>query len=247
MNTIIIPTTQNIELEYPVAHLGDRIVAGIIDTAVLFTYIIIWNWFLTEYGEYSSFEDYTSSTVSILSFLPAAFYSLWTELFFNGRTLGKLIMKTRTIRTDGAPPTISNYLIRWILKLVDVWLSVMILIPGIVGMITILINKKGQRLGDLAAGTTVIKLKLVTTFGDTIFMHTGEDYEVVFPEIQTLSDRDVSILKEVLDAGVKSSNPMLLDKLATKVKEVAGITSTMSDRAFLETILRDYNHVYGRS
>ncbi|MDX2245551.1 MAG: RDD family protein [Bacteroidia bacterium] len=247
MNTIIIPTTQNIELEYPVAHLGDRITSGLIDLGVLILYVYLWGVLIDKYNYHSEWKDYLTDTLSIFSFLPAAFYSLWSEWFFNGQTLGKKIMKMRTIRTDGAPATLSGYLLRWMLRLVDVWMSVgIVLMPGIVGMIAISVNKKGQRLGDILAGTSVIKLQLVTTFGDTMFVDTEENHKVVFPEIHNLSDRDVSILKEVFDMGIKSFNPELLEKLANKVKEVSGIKTKMSDKQFLETVLRDYNHVFGK-
>ena len=249
MNTIIIPTTQNIELEYPVANVGDRILAGIVDLLVLVVYVFLWAQILSSYVEHShdSWQDYTTDTIWIIAMLPAMFYTLFCEVFFSGQTLGKRLVNMKTIRVDGSPPTISNYMIRWALRVVDVWLSIsFLLMPGIIGVITLSVNKKGQRLGDLAAGTAVIKQKLVTTFGDTIFIDTGENYEVIYPEIQNLSDRDVSILKEVLDAGVKSSNPKLLEKLANKVKEVASIEDNSSPQKFLETVLKDYNHVYGR-
>jgi uncharacterized RDD family membrane protein YckC len=249
MNTIIIPTTQNIELEYPVANIGDRIVAALIDIVLLAIYLLFWTKILNTYYHHTHSEllDYTTDVVWILAFLPAALYSVLCEVFFSGQTLGKRIMNTKTIRVDGTVPTISNYLIRWMLRLVDVWMSMgFLLMPGVIGLITISVNKKGQRLGDLAAGTTVIKLKLVTTFGDTMFMETDQDYEVVYHQIQNLSDRDVAILKEVLDAGIKSANPALLEKLADKVKEVARIEDDTPPREFLVTVLKDYNHLFGK-
>ncbi|MCB0853814.1 MAG: RDD family protein [Bacteroidetes bacterium] len=249
MNTIIIPTTQNIELEYPVANIGDRIIAGVADIAVIALYLFIWTKILNTYYEntYSEWIDYTTDIVWILAFLPAALYSLLCEIFFSGQTVGKRLMNTKTIRVDGAVPTISNYMIRWMLRIVDVWMSMgFLLVPGVIGLVTISVNKKGQRLGDLAAGTTVIKLKLVTTFRYTMFMETAQDYEVVYHQIQSLSDRDVAILKEVLDAGVKSSNPALLEKLANKVKEVAGIEDNTPPKKFLLTVLKDYNHLFGK-
>jgi uncharacterized RDD family membrane protein YckC len=246
MSTIIVPTTQNIELEYPVASLGERLLGGLIDLILLLAYAFIWNEILTRYDQVSSWEDYTSSVVSQLVMLPAVLYTLLSEWFFEGRTLGKWLTRTRTIRLDGSSPSLSHYLIRWMLRIVDVWLSALVLLPGLIGLVSVGISKKGQRLGDLAAGTTVIKLKLVYTFGDTIFVDTADTYQVVFPQIESLSDRDISILKEVMEAGLRSDNPQLLARLASKVKEVAGIETDLGNRAFLETIMRDYNHLFGR-
>ncbi|MEL6675207.1 MAG: RDD family protein [Bacteroidota bacterium] len=244
MKTIVIPTTQHIELEFPVANVGERIVAGLVDFLILVVYFYLLSRLMSLFYVEGSWSEYVEQhqAVSLLLSLPALTYSLWCEILFNGKTLGKHLLNLRTIRLDGASAQVSNYLIRWMLRLVDVWLVFSI---PIIGIISIASTKKGQRLGDFAAGTTVVKMRLVTTFGDTIFRETHENYHVVFPQIQSLSDRDVSILKEVLDAGVKSDNPELLRKLAHKICAVTGIETKMSARTFLETILKDYNHVYG--
>ncbi|MDP5172020.1 MAG: RDD family protein [Bacteroidia bacterium] len=244
MNTIIIPTTQNIELEYPVAHIGDRILSGLIDLGVLVAYTWFWIWLLQNYQTHDNWEDYATDTIYLLALLPAMTYSLWTESWFQGRTLGKKLMNLRTIRLDGASPGFSEYALRWMLRIVDIWVTASVLLPGLIGMITISTGKKGQRLGDISAGTSVVKMRLVTTFSDTIFVETQASYQVNFPEISRLSDRDISILKEVLDAGTKNDNPVLIQKLANKVQAVIGVQSTLPPDQFLAIVLKDYNFLF---
>lgn len=235
MNTIIIPTTQNIELEYPVANVGDRIAATLIDLLLQVGYFLFW------YLLFDALEINVAEEVWILLFLPFGFYHLVCEAFFNGQSVGKRIMKTQVVRVDGTPPALTDYLLRWLLRPIDVWTF-----NGLVAIITISATKNSQRLGDLAAGTSVVKLKLVTTFGETIFMEIEDDYQLTFPEIQALSDQDVSILKEVMDAGLKNANHQLIHRLASRVKSVTGIDTQMGDHLFLETVLKDYNFLYGR-
>ena len=246
MNTIVIPTTQNIELEYPIATLGDRMLAGILDLMILLGY---WTLIFAIF-DIAALPPFIARAFGELApeiqllYLPIMFYHLICEIVFNGQSLGKAVMKIKVIRLDGAPATIIDYVIRWTFRIVDVFLTFPFV--GIVGIISMAVSKKGQRIGDMLANTTVIKMKMVTYFADTIFVETEDDYQVAFPEIETLSDRDVSILKEVLVAGLKSNNPELLSKLEYRVKEVTGIRSKLHSRAFLETVLKDYNYLYGQ-
>ena len=244
MNTIIIPTTQNIELEYPVAEAGDRIVAGLIDIGILAAYTWFWYWVLDGYESYDSFEGYASDVLYQLAMLPALTYSLWTESWLQGQTIGKRVMNLRTIRLDGASAGLGEYLIRWLLRIVDIWLSAMVAMPGLVAVIALISGKKGQRLGDMAAGTSVVKLRLVADFSETIFVETEETYEVSFPEVRKLSDRDISILKEVMDAGHKQQNEALLARLSQRVMTVTGIKTDMEPGPFLSTVLKDYNFLF---
>jgi len=231
---IVVPTTQNIELEYPIASVGDRIFARLIDLCIQAGYLTV-IYFLRGFDQ--------SQTAQIFLTLPVFFYSLVWEVFFNGQTPGMRLRNLRVIRVDGKPPGIAAFLLRWLLRGIEMN---PVLFWGLPAIVAISSSKKGQRIGDMLAGTTVIKLQLVTSFGDTMFVDTDENYEVRFPQIRSLSDKDVAILKDVLDAGLKSNNPELLKKLAKKIKEVANIESRLPTDIFLETILADYNHVFGR-
>lgn len=236
MATIVVPTSQNIELEYPVANLMERGGAAMLDLLVILVYSGTWGWIYDKYP----FDD----SLLLLVLLPSAFYSLISELIFNGQSLGKLVTKTKVIRLDGSEPGFSDFLLRWMMRLIDMWL--ILPLYGVIAAISSSVNKKGQRLGDILAGTTIIKLKLATTFEDTMFWDTADDYEIVFHEIEKLSDRDMSILKEVLDIAMKHDNDDLLEKLAKKVAEVANIETNMPHKQFLDTILQDYNHLFGK-
>jgi uncharacterized RDD family membrane protein YckC len=243
MQTIEIQTTQNVNIEYPVASIGERVVAGIIDQLIMVGYLIaiiflyIWLLNLTEGS-----AIYFPVAYFVILFLPLFFYHLLCETFLNGQSFGKKIMKMRVVKLDGSQAGIGSYFLRWILAPIDIYFTY-----GSVGLITMLINGKGQRLGDLAANTTVVKLKASAGLEDTIFHSTPINYEVNFPQVNNLSDKDISIVKEVLDLNYKQPDAMVYERILQKTKEAIekkiGVNSNMHPLTFLDTVLKDYNNL----
>lgn len=78
-------------------------------------------------------------------------YPLAFEAGRRGQTPGKRVARLRVQSVDGAPPTVAQAAVRSALGLVDLWLSF-----GSVAVISYLVTARGQRLGDLAAGTVVV-------------------------------------------------------------------------------------------
>lgn len=243
MQTIEIQTAQNVNIEYPVASIGDRVVAAIIDQLIMIGYLIaiffiyIWLLNLTEGS-----AIYFPVAYFIIFFLPLFFYHLLCETFLNGQSFGKKIMKMRVVKTDGSQAGIGSYFLRWILAPIDIYFTY-----GAVGLITLLVNGKGQRLGDLAANTTVVKLKAEAKLDDTILRATPVNYEVKFPQVSALSDKDIAIVKAVLDMNYKNPDIFLYEQMLQKAKAAVekktGINSTLRPITFLDTVLKDYNYL----
>ncbi|MCW8812321.1 MAG: RDD family protein [Chlorobium sp.] len=243
MQTIEIQTAQNVNIEYPVASVGDRVVAAIIDQLIMVGYLIaiiflyIWLLNLTE-GSPLHFPV----AYFVILFLPLFFYHLLCETFLNGQSFGKKIMKMRVVKLDGSQAGIGSYFLRWILAPIDIYFTY-----GSVGLITMLINGKGQRLGDLAANTTIVKLKTEAKLDDTILQATPVNYEVKLPEVSNLNDKDISIVKEVLDLNYKNPDAVMYEKILYKTKEAIekkiGVTSNLHPLTFLDTVLKDYNYL----
>jgi uncharacterized RDD family membrane protein YckC len=243
MQTIEIQTTQNVTIEYPVASVGDRIDAGLIDQLIMIGYVIafifiyIWILNLTEGSTL-----YFPIAYFIIFFLPLFFYHLLCETFLNGQSFGKKLMKMRVVKIDGTQAGIGSYFLRWILAPIDIYFTY-----GSVGLVTMIINGKGQRLGDLAANTTVVKLKTEAKLDDTILRVTPVNYEVKFPQVSALTDKDIAIVKSVLDMNYKNPDIYLYDQMLHKTKAAiekkTGIISTMRPITFLDTVLKDYNYL----
>jgi uncharacterized RDD family membrane protein YckC len=243
MQNIEIQTTQNVNIEYTVASIGDRVIGAIIDNLIVAGYFIASIFLIILLRDSLFISDY-SWAIFIILYLPAFFYNFLCETFLNGQTFGKKIIKTKVVKLDGSQASVGSYFLRWLISPIDIYFTY-----GSVGLITMLINGKGQRLGDLAANTTVIKLKSEVKLEDTILRATPTNYEIRFPQVNQLNDSDISIVKEVLDLNFKNPDAMVYDKIITKAKQTIekklGVNSDMHPLAFLDTVLKDYNYLNG--
>ena len=227
--SVAIRTSQNVLLEYEPASIGERILATLLD------YLVFFGWFLLMVALPAGLEIRLGRFYAAFVVLPIVFYDLLFEWFLNGRSVGKLAMGIRVVNLDGSPPGLGAYLIRWVMRIVE---SVAFL-GGIVPIITVAANGKGQRLGDIAAGTTVVKLKPAVSLDDVLVRPLPENYTVQFPDVRLLNDRNVSVVREVLRRGDEN----VLMRTANKIKEVTGVQSSLTSRAFLETVVSDYQFI----
>jgi uncharacterized RDD family membrane protein YckC len=235
MSTIRVQTAQNVTLEYEVASVGERILAAIIDELILLAWIVLWSLLAVVLARGNNF---TIGLIVIIAGVPVVFYNLLCELFFNGQSLGKKTRHIKVIRLDGTRPGIGDYLLRWILRLVDIWTMY-----GLVAIVVMLANGRGQRLGDLAAGTSVVSTRPRQQGGPLAPAFTDTDYMVVFPQAAALQDHDVATIRQLLYKGLEHENYELLNEVANKVKALTGIQTQLPDEAFLRTILRDHAHL----
>ncbi|MBT1706673.1 RDD family protein [Fulvivirgaceae bacterium PWU5] len=233
MQTVSVRTTQNVFIQYPVASLGDRMAAGLIDTVIVVAYIV-----LVAYGMSLVEIDSAALGISVLV-IPSILYHLLFEIFMDGQSPGKRQMKIKVVRTDGTPATIGNYLLRWLLRLIEVQAA-----QGMIAVITIAWNGRGQRLGDIAAGTTVVKLvKQKDVTAAEIFTLATEDYVPQFPGVIMLSDRDAELIQQALEVYRRHDNLQPAMIVTEKIKTRLGIQTDMTFEAFLTTILKDYSQL----
>jgi len=242
MENIGIETTQNVDFNYRIASLGDRIIAQILDTLIIAGYLIatIFLWIYLN-NNFNNSPFYYPTAIIIILYLPVFLYDFLCEVFLNGQSIGKKIMKTKVVKIDGTQPGIDSYFLRWILKPIDVFFTY-----GSVGLITMLINGKGQRLGDLAANTTVIKIKAQVKLEDILVPETKETYNVVYPQVSVLSDSDIQIIREVLNHRVETNTFVyqnLIDKTKERIAMKMGVESDVNGIRFLNTVIKDYTHL----
>ncbi|WP_345953531.1 RDD family protein [Mucilaginibacter sp. PAMB04168] len=243
MQTVTIHTSQNIDIDYEVASLGDRILARLVDIA-LFIIIMIMLVIIAIASNYKTLGDVVIGLVIGTYFTLYVFYDLACEIFLNGQSIGKRVMKIKVVSLDGAQPSIGQYLLRWLFRIVDFSLT-----SDLCALITVAVSDKKQRVGDIVANTTLIKTEPRTQMDQVAFAPVDQGYEPVYKEATQLNDRDIELMHEVINTYMQTGNTTVVYNMAAKVKEHLSVETKpfMDDLQFLQTLIKDYNHIVATS
>jgi len=161
MDKISITTPEQIELDYELAGIGSRFLALFIDHSiqviVLFSLVLV---MLMNYPEiyeghfYGIFHSTFAGIVLILMFLVIFGYFIFFETIWTGLTPGKKIVQIQVMKDNGEPVSFTDSLLRNLFRIVD-------FLPGnyLTGALCMIINRRNKRVGDVVAGTIVVRVK----------------------------------------------------------------------------------------
>ncbi|MDR6405207.1 MULTISPECIES: RDD family protein [Chryseobacterium] len=247
MSQIAINTSQNVNINFNIASVGDRMIAFIIDLLIKVAYgfCIFYLFFnLLDLGYLlNGLDNWSVRAVYIILLFPTFIYSLVLESLMEGQTPGKKLMKIRVVKIDGYQAGFGDYMIRWIFRIID---TTFICVVGLVSMI---VSKNNQRLGDMAAGTAVISLKNNINISHTILENIHEDYIPTFPQVIVLSDNDMRIIKDNYTKALRVDDRQIISKLSDKIKSIIKVEvdpRKMTERQFIGVIIKDYNYYTGK-
>lgn len=233
MQTIRVRTTQNVFIDYPLGSVGDRILAHLFDRILLIFYSV------GIVAVLAKLEVEALYIWLILLAFPWLMYSVLFEIFMNGQTPGKRVLKIKVVRLDGTPPTIGDYLLRWIFGFVDFYI-----LSGAIAVVIIAMGGKGQRLGDIVAGTTVVKLveqQNVST--QAVFVTPEEQYTPTFTQVINLNEKDIELIQRALEVNRDQGNIQPVMIITDKIKALLNIQTDMPPVKFLYTIIKDYQNI----
>ncbi len=243
MQTIDIRTTQNVIIEYELASLRERILAFILDV------LIVGGMYLVLVLIINSFLQNTINSSGLLAnlvygLLPIGgfvFYQLLSEILADGQSWGKKAMRIKVVRLDGQEPSLSDYLLRAVFHLVDTFSSL-----GVIATLLISSSEKNQRLGDLTASTTVIRLQHDMQFEleDILKIDSLADYQPHYPQVKQLSEQDMLFIKNALKRYREYENEAhqkVIVALADRLQKLLGLDMPPANKIeFLKTLIRDY-------
>ena len=264
MKRLQIKTAQNVNINFTLANVGQRLFAFGVDNIIKLAYL----YFAFKFLGFKMFETavngdaWSLRAIDVMLFLPVTFYSLYSELLLNGQTIGKKLFHLKVINIDGFKPATTDFIIRWFLRMVDFNLFTLLFVyvsslglngeiallmllfffGKMIGFLLILFTENHQRFGDIIANTVVIYQKDTVKFSETILENISNAYMPTYPNVIKLSDNDVRIIKSTFQSAKKFNDYKTLIKLRSKVLEVTGIKSIhKTDKEFIDVVLKDYN------
>jgi uncharacterized RDD family membrane protein YckC len=260
MPQVAVTTPFNIFLEFEIAPFFRRLSAWVLDLIILLLFARGMKYFLHDVIFSNTY--FSAGIDVVLVSMPMLFYHLVMEATFQGQSLGKKALGIRVISLEGGEPRLGQYLMRWIFRVWEwplffgflymdsyyIYLQFFaVCIGGTVVVIVIAVTNKSQRLGDIAAGTTVVDLRYRYTLADTLFKDIQDtDYKVTFPQVMRLSDRDINAIRSVIAYTEKHHRFETAHRIAGKVKSVLEIQSDLEVLDFLEKLMSDYNYLATR-
>lgn len=237
--TVTITTPEGVRLDLTVAGMGSRIAAATIDFFLQIIVMIVALLAVSSTGFNGDSTVLLIGLFSLLGFLVFFGYPILTEVLWEGKSVGKAVVGLRVVRTDGGGIGFVASLIRNVLRLVD-------FLPSAygVGFVVAMINDKGQRLGDLAADTIVVRLPKVKA------STRGAPFSVDLPppavvpwDVSAVTSEEVAALRHYAQRrhSLEMANrarlaDTLYDKLENKVVPTNQLTSK---EAFLLQIIAE--------
>lgn len=207
-----IETPENVSFGYRVAGIGSRFLAALVDSILIvvlisLTYFLLWLFILIleqtrilrladVFGDERQMIGWLSVGLGLLAFGFLWGYYIFFELLWNGQSPGKRWVGLRVIRTDGAPITLVESIVRNLVRLID-------FLPAYygIGVVTMFIHSQSRRLGDLAAGTLVVHDRAAITLDSlapTLTRSTrvpASPADVMWP-IERLTNQDLALAED---------------------------------------------------
>jgi uncharacterized RDD family membrane protein YckC len=192
-----IVTPEAVVLEFDTAGVGSRTIAEILDLLVQLALLVALSLVLSlaTTGGLELGQTLAVVLTLLMSFLVIVGYPVAMETMWNGRTLGKAAMGLRVVTQEGGPVRFRHAAIRGIFGLVEIWIFI-----GSIAVVSMLVSPRNQRVGDLVAGTIVLRERSAAGPGVAVRFPVPPGYEtyVASLDVTPLSAEQYSVLRGFL-------------------------------------------------
>jgi hypothetical protein len=132
--------------------------------------------------------------------------------------------------------------LRWIFSFIDFYV-----LSGAIAVIVVAVGGKGQRIGDVVAGTSVIKLiKQNEISASDIFVIPEIEYVPTFPQVVHLTERDIELIQRALEVNRDQGNVQPVMAVTERIKSLLGVQTDLPPVKFLYIVVKDFQHLTSR-
>ena len=240
-----IDTPEQVALEFSLATVGSRFLAVAIDTIiqiacaiVLLLVVALGIWATGSLG--LTARPWVLAVLVIGGFVIYYGYFAVFETVWNGQTPGKRLIGLRVIHASGRPISAWEAILRNVVRLVDQ-------MPAIyaIGIVSVFVTERSQRLGDLAAGTVVVHERLAEALDDVAPRRRAARS---VHGARRLAPEEISVIelffirRGQLDGYVRMRTA---HQIARRVRERLEITAPLDDEQLLEDVVAEYRSLQG--
>jgi len=230
---VTIATPEGIELEMVLAGVGSRFAAALLDVVIQVGAIFALAIVIAPAGD----SGFVVAVYLVAVFLVIFSYDIALETWNRGRTVGKLAAGLRVVRAGGEPEGFLTAAVRNFLRIVD-------FLPAfyVVGVISILVTSRNQRLGDLAAGALVVRERRPAVMPAAVYLPpTPAGAAVLEWDVSAVNAEDLATLRRFLERRVSltpGARAHLATDLAARVRpKVVGAPDGWHPESFLEAVV----------
>ncbi|MFV2039309.1 MAG: RDD family protein, partial [Acidimicrobiales bacterium] len=219
-----IVTPEAVVLEFETASVASRLLARLVDALVLWAGLFFAALLLSVVSTSPGSQTFAVVIAVVLVFVLVFGYWIALETLWRGKTVGKAALGLRVVTIEGAPVTFRHAAIRAIVGIIDFFLPPL----GPVAVVSVLASRRDQRLGDLAAGTIVLRERSAggPAIALTLSEPAGRETLMASLRLSALSDGQYSVVRRfllrahTLDSGARAR---LAAEIASSVEAATGV------------------------
>lgn len=236
-----IDTPEQVALDFALASFGSRFLAIAVDTLIqtAATIVLVGTGLGALFALSVSPGNAAPWVLAVLFFVYFLIYHAYFAVFeaaWNGQTPGKRVIGLRVISVTGQPISVFEAILRNVVRIADQ-------LPGIyaIGIVSIFVTERNQRLGDLAAGTVVVHERAVVA--DDVELRLEPPATPTHHGGTRLTSEEAAVIelfvrrREQLGSHERSRKAA---QIADRIRMRLGITEKSDDEPFLEEVLTEY-------
>ena len=206
-------TPEAVRLDFEAAGVGSRALAFLIDSFIVTMLLVLLSLGVALVGTLGEFSTAATVVLIVVVFLLTFGYPVAFETLWRGRSPGKAALGLRVVTVEGAPVRFRHAVIRSALGLIDFFLFF-----GTPAVVSTLVTKRNQRLGDLVAGTMVLRQRVASTPAQVarFAVPTGLESYAATLDVSGVTAEDYATLRSFLLRAL-TLRPDVRDQLARKI------------------------------